>query len=93
MYSFPENEIVLKTIEDNIDNFSNTYVIVKSFEGHVVKKVKELYEYAVEVSCLASASFFSHYRLFLCPLHHSIIRHCCAPTLLFAITTDVMEHN
>jgi hypothetical protein len=49
LYSFEENEIVLKTIEENIDNFSNTYVIVKNFEGHVVKKVKELYECAVEV--------------------------------------------
>ena len=49
LHSFPENEIVLRTIEDNIDNFSNTYLIVRSFEGHVVKKVKELYEYAVEV--------------------------------------------
>jgi hypothetical protein len=48
--SFPENEIVLQKIDETTGEFNKTYVIVKGFESHVVRKVQELYNYAVEVT-------------------------------------------
>jgi hypothetical protein len=53
--SFPENEIVLQKIDEMTGEFNQTYVIVKGFESHVVRKVQELYNYAVEVPMLALA--------------------------------------
>lgn len=51
--SFPENEIVLQKIDETTGEFNKTYVIVKGFESHVVRKVQELYNYAVEVTVLS----------------------------------------
>jgi hypothetical protein len=51
--SFPENEIVLQKIDETTGEFNKTYVIVKGFESHVVRKVQELYNYAVEVTILS----------------------------------------
>ncbi len=50
--SFPENEIVLQKIDETMEQFNNTYVIVKNFEAHVVRKVHDLFTYSLEVTTL-----------------------------------------
>lgn len=55
--SFPENEIVLQKIDETTGEFNKTYVIVKGFESHVVRKVQELYNYAVEALLCANPVF------------------------------------
>ena len=47
--SFPENDLVLKKIEQYIRAFYKNYFIVKGFEHHSKKKVEELIERASDV--------------------------------------------
>ena len=47
--SFPENEIVLKKIDSYIEDFKQSYVLVKGFEDDAQNKVAKLIENAVEV--------------------------------------------
>jgi len=61
--SFPENEIVLRKIDEMTGEFNQTYMIVKGFEMHVVKKVQELYNYSVEALLCANPVFRDfHYK-------------------------------
>ena len=47
--SFPENVIVLAKIRDQVQEFNNTYVLVKGYESHVLKKVEYFVDQAFEV--------------------------------------------
>lgn len=49
MRAFPENEIVLQKINEMTEEFNQTYVMIQGFEMHVVQKIEDLYNYAVEV--------------------------------------------
>jgi len=53
--SFPEDEIVLRKIDQYIDNFKETYVVVKGFENDARVKVEKLVEFATDVM---TAAFF-----------------------------------
>eukprot|EP01127_Copromyxa_protea_P002855 TRINITY_DN12788_c0_g1_i1.p1 TRINITY_DN12788_c0_g1~~TRINITY_DN12788_c0_g1_i1.p1 ORF type:complete len:503 (-),score=54.06 TRINITY_DN12788_c0_g1_i1:7-1491(-) len=46
--SFPENEIVLRKIDQNTEQFKQSYVLVKGFEDDAREKVSKLVETAIE---------------------------------------------
>jgi len=47
--SFPEDELVLRKIDQYIDNFKETYIMVKGFENDAREKVEKLVEFATDV--------------------------------------------
>ncbi|KAL6046849.1 Ankyrin repeat domain-containing protein 27 [Balamuthia mandrillaris] len=55
--SFPENEIVLNKIEEHIEQFNKTYVLVKNYEQHAVKKIQGIFDYALEALLCANGTF------------------------------------
>jgi len=60
--SFPENIIVLSKIVDQAKEFNKTYVFVKGFEEHVVKKVESICSHGFEALLCANADFRMLYR-------------------------------
>eukprot|EP00027_Filamoeba_sp_ATCC50430_P015787 CAMPEP_0168567090 /NCGR_PEP_ID=MMETSP0413-20121227/14801_1 /TAXON_ID=136452 /ORGANISM="Filamoeba nolandi, Strain NC-AS-23-1" /LENGTH=407 /DNA_ID=CAMNT_0008599221 /DNA_START=185 /DNA_END=1408 /DNA_ORIENTATION=+ len=59
--SFPENVIVLAKIREQLQEFNNTYVLVKGYESHVIKKVESFVDQAFEALCIANADFRTLY--------------------------------
>eukprot|EP01117_Protostelium_nocturnum_P012068 TRINITY_DN4419_c0_g3_i2.p1 TRINITY_DN4419_c0_g3~~TRINITY_DN4419_c0_g3_i2.p1 ORF type:complete len:497 (+),score=60.87 TRINITY_DN4419_c0_g3_i2:245-1735(+) len=61
--SYPENVFVLKKINDQIEEFTNTYVFVKgtSFENHAKKKVQTIRNQAIEFLECANVEYRALY--------------------------------
>jgi len=57
LFSFPENVFVLNQIIEKIENFPPCFEIVKNFQVHLVKGVKDIYEEAVEALLCTNISF------------------------------------
>eukprot|EP01125_Pyxidicula_operculata_P017104 TRINITY_DN5955_c0_g1_i1.p1 TRINITY_DN5955_c0_g1~~TRINITY_DN5955_c0_g1_i1.p1 ORF type:complete len:445 (+),score=42.31 TRINITY_DN5955_c0_g1_i1:11-1345(+) len=57
LYQFPENTIVLRKVNEKIQEFLHTYVIVKGFEAHVRSKIAVIVDMAVEQLLCANVDF------------------------------------
>lgn len=57
--SFPENEIVLRKIDQHTEDFKQSYVLVQGFEDDAREKVSKLVEDAIEVCLLTNDVFLN----------------------------------
>jgi hypothetical protein len=55
--SWPENDLVLKKVQGQVQSFAHSYVIVRGFEAQLIARVRQLVEFAVEQLLCANKEF------------------------------------
>lgn len=55
--SWPENDLVLKKVQGQVQSFAHSYVIVRGFESQLIARVRQLVEFAVEQLLCANKEF------------------------------------
>ncbi len=55
--SWPENDLVLKKVQSQVQSFAHSYVIVRGFESQLIARVRQLVEFAVEQLLCANKEF------------------------------------
>jgi hypothetical protein len=55
--SWPENDLVLKKVQGQVQSFAHSYVIVRGFESQLIERVRQLVEFAVEQLLCANKEF------------------------------------
>ncbi len=55
--SWPENDLVLKKVQSQVQSFAHSYVIVRGFETQLIARVRQLVEFAVEQLLCANKEF------------------------------------